>query len=382
MSALPLAGVTVVAFEQAVAAPFATRQLADLGARVIKIERDTGDFARQYDRSVNGMASYFAWLNRGKESVVLDLKTEAGVAAARALIADADVVVQNLAPGAADRLGIGPTASRDGHADLIYASISGYGDGGPYAKKKAYDLLIQCEAGLLSVTGTPEDPAKVGISIADIAAGMYAYTGVLTALLTRARTGVGDTVDVSMLDALGEWMMQPYLYAQYGGTQAPRSGAEHATIAPYGPFPTATGAVFLAVQNDREWATFARAVLHDDALAADVRFASNTDRVQNRDALHTCITAALASLSADDVEATLDDAGIANARVRDMAGLAQHPQLLARNKWQLVDSPVGPVRSLTPPVIFGGFEQRLGPIPDLGADTAAVLSPLRTPVAQ
>src|SRR5699024_9272557 len=261
MNSLPLNGVTVLSFEQAVAAPFATRQLADLGARVIKVERETGDFARGYDDKVQGMASYFVWLNRSKESIVLDLKTSEGYSAAHALVRRADVVVQNLAPGAMERLGFGADEALALNPQLIYTSISGYGESGPYGDKKAYDLLVQCEAGLLSITGTPQAPSKVGISIADIAAGMYAYSGVLSALIQRSRTGVGQQLEVSMLEALAEWMGHPYFYNEYGGESPSRSGAEHATIAPYGPFQCTDGPVFLAVQNEREWARFCRSVL-------------------------------------------------------------------------------------------------------------------------
>ena len=279
---LPLHGITVVSLEQAVAAPFATRQLADLGARVIKVERaGAGDFARDYDRAVHGQASYFVWLNRGKESIELDVKSEHGTRVLAALLARADVFVQNLAPGAADRLGLSASELRGRHPRLICCSVSGYGPDGPYAAKKAYDLLVQCEAGLLSVTGTPETPTKAGISVADIAAGMYAFTGVLTALYERERTGGGTSVEVAMLDALGEWMSQPYLYSVYGGQPPRRTGARHASISPYGPYSVGDGQVFLGLQNDREWAVLCREILDQPELIDDARFATNTDRVAN-----------------------------------------------------------------------------------------------------
>ena len=324
--ALPLDGITVVALEQAVAAPFATRQLADLGARVIKVERPgAGDFARGYDRSVLGQASYFVWLNRGKESVELDVKSEAGQAALAALLGRADVFVQNLAPGAAGRLGLGAADLRARYPRLICCSVSGYGPGGPYQDKKAYDLLIQCEAGLLSVTGTPEEPCKAGISVADIAAGMYAYSGVLTALYERERTGHGSSFDVALLDALGEWMSQPFYYSVYGGQPARRTGAQHASISPYGPYAAAGGQVFLGLQNDREWAVLCERVLGRPDLVGDERFRTNPDRVAHDDELTRIIEAALATLTPDEVVALLDEAGIANARLRTPAGLRGAP---------------------------------------------------------
>ncbi|GEK81661.1 CaiB/BaiF CoA transferase family protein [Agrococcus baldri] len=375
MSALPLAGITVVSFEQAVAAPFATRQLADLGARVIKVERGSGDFARGYDAKVKGMASYFVWLNRSKESVVLDLKSPEGVAAARALIGRADVLVQNLAPGSIDRLGLGADEAMALNPRLIHVSISGYGSGGPYQDKKAYDLLVQCEAGLVSITGTPEHPSKVGISIADIAAGMYAYTGVLSSLIQRGITGVGERIEVSMLEALAEWMGHPYFYAAYGGEAPPRTGASHATIAPYGPFNCADGTVFLAIQNEREWERFCMTVIERPQFAADRRFAGNASRVDHRKELDEAIAEILAGLARAEVIARLDAAAIANAELRDMHGLSAHPQLEARDRWRNVDSPVGPVRSLIPPVT-AGWSARMDRVPALGADTARVLAEL------
>lgn len=374
---LPLEGITVVSLEQAVAAPFATRQLADLGARVIKIERDAGDFARGYDDRVRGMASYFVWLNRSKESVVLDLKSDEGRDALTALVKGADVFVQNLAPGAVERLGFGPDEVLALNPRLIHTSISGYGSGASMSERKAYDLLIQCETGLLSVTGTEADPAKVGISVADVSAGMYAYSGILTALFHRERTGKGDVLEISMLEALGEWMSQPYFFAEYGGAAPRRTGAQHASIAPYGPFPAADGTVFFGIQNEREWARFCAGVLGRPELAAHEKFASNTLRVGNRDELHDVIGEVLEALSASEVVARLDAADIANARLRTMQEFSAHPQLAERNRWRDVESPVGLVRSLIPPVTSRAFGVRMDPIPALGADTERVLAELR-----
>lgn len=377
MKSLPLDGITVISLEQAVAAPFATRQLADLGARVIKIERDSGDFARGYDQSVEGMASYFVWLNRSKESVVLDLKSDEGQQVLHELIADADVLVQNLAPGAVQRLGFGAEDALEINPRLIHTSISGYGQGGPYEQKKAYDLLVQCEAGMLSVTGSQDEVAKVGISVADVCAGMYAYTGILTALFNRMKTGKGEVIEVSMLEALAEWMGQPYFYAQYSGTQQPRTGAQHATIAPYGPFEAAGGTVFFGIQNEREWQKFCAEVLDDPAIGNDERFANNTLRVANREALHKAIDQVLATLDVEQAVARLDAAGIANARMRDMHELSAHPQLEARNRWVDVDSPVGPLRSLRPPVTTQNSGIRMDPVPALGEHTERVLAEVR-----
>lgn len=371
----PLDGITVVSLEQAVAAPFASRQLADLGARVIKIERAEGDFARLYDRTVHGESSYFVWINRGKESVVLDLKTDTGMNALRTLVTHADVFIQNLAPGAVERLGLGPTVAVELNPTLIYASISGYGRGGDYEQKKAYDLLVQCEAGLLSVTGTPAAPAKVGTSVADIAAGMYTYSGILAALIQRGRTGKGDIIDVSMLEALGEWMMQPYLYAEYSGAQALRSGAQHASIAPYGPFITADGTVFFGIQNEREWVKFCENVLGDDSIAVDQRFDSAANRLAHRAELHAAIDAVLGALPKVEVIARLDASGIANAELRDMRSFSHHPQLAQRNRWREVSLPGGDTaRSLLPPVSAGTYEPTMGAVPALGADTERVLA--------
>jgi len=370
---LPLTGITVVALEQAVAVPFATRQLADLGARVLKIERPgTGDFARGYDRSVLGQASYFVWLNRGKESVELDVKSAAGQAGLAALLARADVFVQNLAPGAADRLGLGAAELLARHPRLICCSVSGYGPDGPYAGKKAYDLLVQCEAGLLSVTGTPEAPCKAGISVADIAAGMYAYSGILTALYERERTGRGSSLEVSLLGALGEWMSQPYYYAVYGQQEARRTGARHASISPYGPYAARGGQVFLGLQNEREWAVLCQRVLHRPDLVTDERFATNPDRVAHDGELTAIIETVLGSMTPDEVVALLDEAGLASARLRTPAEFAAHPQLAAR--WREVDTPAGPVRALLPPVTRPGREAAMGAVPALGQHTDSVLA--------
>ncbi|MGW0658963.1 CaiB/BaiF CoA transferase family protein [Streptodolium elevatio] len=378
---LPLAGVTVVALEQAVAAPFATRQLADLGARVIKVERPgEGDFARAYDGVVLGQSSHFVWLNRGKESIALDLKDDrAGGdrAVLDRLLERADVFVQNLAPGAAERLGLGAEELTARHGRLIVCGISDYGTSGPYRDKKAYDLLVQCEAGLPSITGGPDGPAKAGIAVADIAAGMYAFTGVLTALYEREHTGRGGRFEVSMLEALGEWMGFPYYWTQYGGVPPVRSGARHATIAPYGPFAAGDGGnVFLAVQNQREWGVLCRDVLDRPDLEKDARYATNPDRLAHRAALEDEITAAFGGMTTDQVVARLDAAGIANALLRDMAGFAGHPQLAARDRWREVDSPGGPLRALLPPVTVPGREAAMGAIPAVDEHGAAIRAEL------
>lgn len=375
MAILPLKGLTVVSVEQAVAAPFASRQLADLGARVIKIERVAGDFARGYDATVNGLASYFVWLNRGKESVVLDLKDPAGIAVLRNIVANADVMIQNLAPGAIERMGLGGPEALALNDQLIHVSISGYGSGGSayYTSKKAYDLLIQCETGFLSVTGTKEDPAKAGISIADIAAGMYAYTGVLQALIARGITGKGDTLEISMLEALGEWMTQPYFFAHYSGAPAPRTGAQHASIAPYGPFSTRDGRVFFGVQNEREWHEFCARVLAKPEIADRPSFSSNNQRVAHREALHDIIDLVFGSLASREAIERLDSAGIANAQLRDMAGFSTHPQLEARQRFVDTDSPAGMLRSLLPPVTAKNMTVTMGRVPHLGEHSAAVI---------
>jgi crotonobetainyl-CoA:carnitine CoA-transferase CaiB-like acyl-CoA transferase len=372
---LPLQGITVIALEQAVAAPLATRQLADLGARVVKIERpEVGDFARVYDASVNGMASYFVWLNRSKESLTLDLKSPAAQDILRRLLDEADVFVHNLAPGAVERLGFGAARLREHHPRLIQCSISGYGESGPYAHKKAYDLLIQCETGVLSITGTPETPTKVGISIADIAAGMYAYSNILLALYHREHTGMGASFEVSLFEALGEWMTQPAYFSAYSGAAPPRSGANHASIAPYGPFVSRDEqTVFLGVQNEREWRTFCERVLESPDLAADERFSTNVRRVANREALDASIQAVFAGLTADQIEARLERAQIATARLRSAHDFWEHPQLQARGRWRDVESPVGPLRALLPPITMQDVEPRMDPIPAVGEHTTAIL---------
>lgn len=375
---LPLEGITVIALEQALAAPFATRHLADLGARVIKIERPkVGDFARGYDTTVRGMASHFVWANRSKESLTLDLKCAEAKEILHRLLAQADVFVQNLAPGACERLGLGTTKLQDKYPRLIICNLSGYGSTGPYRDKKAYDLLIQSEAGLVSVTGTEETPSKVGISIADTAAGMYAYSGVLTALLVRNKTGKGTAMEVSMLEALGEWMGYAAYYTSYGGSQPPRTGAKHAAIAPYGPFVAGDGeTVYLAIQNEREWSRFCEKVLERPGLAADSRFQNSSGRVQHRTELEEIIHAVLQRLTCVEIIDRLENAQIANARLNSVQEFVDHPQLAARHRWCEIESPVGPLRALVPPVTMGGVEPRMGPVPALGQHTQAILKEL------
>jgi len=374
----PFDTLTVVSLEQAVAAPFATRQLADLGARVIKIERPgTGDFARAYDTTVKGLSSYFVWLNRSKESLTLDLKQPGGTEILDRLLSRADVFVQNVAPGAADRLGTSPASLRTRHPALIVCTVSGYGTSGPYANRKAYDLLVQSEAGLLSLTGAPTAPAKVGISVADIAAGMYAYSGILTALYARASHGRGAIVDVSLFDALAEWMGAPAAYTEYGGAAPARTGAAHASIAPYGPVPTADGQpIHLAVQNAAEWMRLCTDVLQRPALARDDRFATNPARVANREVLHREVAGVTSTLTAVELIDRLDAAGIGYARMNTMAEFLAHPQLSARGRWRDVDSPAGPIHALVPPVSIDNEDPRMGPVPALGAHTDAILREL------
>jgi itaconate CoA-transferase len=375
---LPLDGITVVAVEQAVAAPFATRQLADMGARVIKVERPAvGDFARGYDTTVRGMASHFVWLNRSKQSLTLDLKRPEAQGVLRGLLAAADVFIHNLAPGAIDRLGFGSRALRGSFPRLVICQISGYGSTGPYARKKAYDLLIQSETGLVSITGTSDAPSRVGISIADIAAGMYAYTSVLTALLMREKTGVGSAMEVSLFDALAEWMGYPMYYAGYGPEAPRRTAARHASIAPYGPVTTGDGqVVYLGIQNEREWQRFCETVLEEPGLAADVRFASNSKRVEHREALDGLIAARVATMSAAGLIDRLDRAGIANARMNTVQEFLAHPQLAARDRWREIDSPAGPLRALLPPVTYEHVEPVMGPVPDVGDHTDQILGEL------
>ncbi len=367
----PLEGILVVALEHAVAVPFATRQLADLGARVVKVERPgTGDFARDYDRTVEGQASYFVWLNRGKESVELDIKDPVDRGVLDALIAKADVFVNNLAPGAVDRLGLDAATVRAERPELVHCTVSGYGQDGPYRHKKAYDLLVQCETGLLSVTGSEDEPAKAGMSVADIAAGMYTYSGILTALYQRLRTGEGATLDVAMIDALGEWMAQPALFAAYSQQTPRRTGARHPSIAPYGPYLCGDGnTIFLAVQNDREWAALCRTLLAQPQLALAPQFLHNLDRVANSDTLDPLITGALSDLTADESIRRLDAAGIANARMRPAQELLTHPQLAARHRWREIDIPGGHAQAMLPPVSFLGSEPPMRSVPALGEHT-------------
>jgi crotonobetainyl-CoA:carnitine CoA-transferase CaiB-like acyl-CoA transferase len=374
----PLSGLTVVTLEHAIAGPFATRQLADLGARVIKIERPgSGDFARGYDTRVRGLASHFVWTNRSKQSVTLDVKhPDAAKALERLVLDQADVVVQNLAPGAAARLGLGYERLAGMKPEIIVCDISGYGADGPYRDRKAYDLLIQSEAGFLSVTGTPDEPVKAGPSIADIAAGMYAYTNILAALLERGRTGRGRHIDVSMLEALTEWTSYPLYYAFDGAAPPPRTGAAHSTIYPYGPFPTGDGGtVMLGLQNEREWVNFCDVVLQRPELATDPRFVGNANRVAERDALRALIVAAFALLSTAAVLERLETAKIANARVNTMHDVWEHPQLAARGRWREVGTSAGPVPALLPPGSWD-VEPRMDPVPALGEHTDAVLAEL------
>ncbi|GGZ61981.1 dehydratase [Streptomyces bluensis] len=373
---LPLDGITVVTVEQAVAAPFATRQLADLGARVIKVERvDGGDFARGYDTAAGGLASHFVWCNRGKESIALDLKDPRGLEVVRRLVADADVFVQNLAQGAAARLGLDAATLCAAHPRLVAVDISGYGASGPYADKRAYDMLVQCEAGLVSVTGTPEQPVKAGIPAADIAAAMYAFSGVLAALVRRGATGRGGPVEVSMLEALAEWMGHPLHHTMHGGTPPARTGLGHAVIAPYDAYATADGGrVLLSVQNDREWRRLAEQVLKRPELGTDPAFATNAARVERRARTDELVAGALSALDTDEALARLEAAGIACARLRDLHEVAEHPQLAARERWREVGTPVGPLKALLPPVTLpGGGAARMGAVPALGEHTVALL---------
>ena len=377
----PLEGVTVVALEHVIAGPFATRQLAELGARVIKIERPGGgDSARAYDTTVKGLSSHFVWVNRSKESLTLDVKHPQAKEILTRLLETADVFLHNLAPGAVERLGLGASVLRKKQPSLIWCGISGYGPDGPYASKKAYDLLVQCEAGLLSVTGSVESPAKAGIPAADIAAGMYAFTSILAALVRRGRSGEGATIDVTMLEALGEWMGFPALFTAYGGSAPPRSGAHHATIVPYGPFKATDGeTVFLSVQNEREYAAFCDRVLRNSALKTDPRFASGPARFENRQAMHEEIDRVFSKLRAAEIIERLEAADIANARLNDMAGFWGHPQLKARGRWAKVGSPGGELDLLKPPFNLSDFEPRLDPVPALGEHTSAILAELGYP---
>jgi itaconate CoA-transferase len=374
----PLDGVLVVSVEQAVAAPFASRQLADLGARVIKIERPgRGDFGRDYDTTIKGMASQFVWLNRSKESLTLDLKRPEATTVLGQLLGRADVFLQNLAPGALDRLGFSSEFLRRTYPKLIACNISGYGSTGPYRDRKAYDLLIQSETGLVSLTGTPEAPAKVGISIADIATAMYAYSGILSALLLRARTGEGVAIEVSMFEALGEWVSYAGYYSYYGGEAPARTGAHHATVSPFGPFASCDGrTVCIGLANDREWAHFCEIVLERPALASEPRFASNSSRVVNRPALHALIDEVFGTLTVDKILDRLERAQIGYAQMNTIDQFISHPQLEARGRWREVGSPVGPLRMLIPPVVLEGVEPVMDPIPEVGANSEAILTEL------
>ena len=371
----PLDGITVVSLEHAVAGPFCTRQLADYGARVIKVERPgSGDFARAYDRTVRGLASYFVWLNRGKESVTLDVKQPVAREALARLVGRADVLVQNLAPGAAARLGLDHATLSRGDPRLIVADISGYGDDGPFRDKKAYDLLIQAEAAVVSITGPPDEPSRCGISVADISAGMYTFSSILLALLQRERTQGGARIEVSMLEALAEWMGQPLYFGHYGGKPPPRSGASHPTVAPYGPHRAGDGReVLFGLQNEREWATFCKDVLGRPELSGDERFLSNSDRVEHREALTRLIEEAFADKTAEEVVALLDRAGIANGRVNSIDDLVNHPQLEARRRWRTVRTSAGAIEALLPPANIEGIEPAMGDVPALGEHTEAVL---------
>ncbi len=372
---LPLSDIAVVSVEQAVAGPFATRQLADLGARVIKVERPIeGDFARGYDSTVNGMSSHFVWLNRSKRSVTLDLKSEEGRVVFAKLLDRSDVLVSNLAPGAMDRLGFSMLEVRQAFPKIITCEISGYGMTGPYRDRKAYDLLIQAETGLLSVTGDPAWPAKVGISVADIAAGMYAYSGILAAIIKRGRTGEGSAISVSLFDALGEWMSFPGYFAKYSGKQPERTGTRHATISPYGDFKTGDGAtLYIAVQNEREWDRFCAHVLGAPELSNDPRFCTNGLRVQQKHALYEIIESVFGGMTKTDAVSKLHAAAIAYADVNDVLGFMQHPQLAARNRFREVDSPVGTLSALIPPTDIEGVEPVMKPVPDLGEHTENTL---------
>lgn len=374
----PLEGVTVVALEHVIAGPFCTRQLADLGARIIKIERpEVGDPARVYDERVKGLASHFVWTNRSKESITLDLKREEARKIVHELLSNADVLVQNLAPGAAARMGFSYEQLAPKYPRLIVCDISGYGADGPYRDKKAYDLLIQSESGLLSVTGTPETPSKAGCSIVDIASGMYAYTNILAALIQRGRTGTGCRIDVSMLESMAEWMSFPLYYAYDGAPPPVRAGASHATIYPYGPFPAGDGkTVMLGLQNEREWAVFCDKVLLRPELKTDPRFSSNPLRSKARHELFPIIAETFSTMTAAQIVQRLDAAQIGNARMNDMHDVWEHAQLRARNRWVDVDTPNGPIKALLPPGVPDSFEPRMDPIPAIGEHTDAILTEL------
>ena len=373
----PLDGIRVISLEHALAAPLCTRHLADLGAEIIKIERPgEGDFARGYDSFVRGMSSFVVWLNRGKRSVTLDIKQPAARQVLDRLILGADVLVQNLAPGAAARLGLSHEALAPRNPRLVVCDISGYGDGGPFGDKKAYDLLIQAESGLISVTGTPEQPSRVGISAADIATGMYAQSGILAALLRRERNGQGANVKVAMLDALAEWMTYPMYRIIYGDSALPRQPLNHPALAPYGAHRAKDGQVIFGLQNEREWAAFCVRVMGRPEWTADPRYRDNNARREHREELTSEIEAFFADKTAMEVVALLDAAGIANGRLNDARDLWDHPQLAARDRWREIDSPVGPLRAMLPPVIFTDTEAAMGGVPALGQHTDAVLAEL------
>ncbi|GHH16989.1 CaiB/BaiF CoA transferase family protein [Streptomyces lanatus] len=376
---LPLSGITVVSLEQAVAAPYATRQLADLGARVIKVERPGGgDFARRYDTTVHGESSYFVWLNRSKESLTLDLKAPGGLAILHQLLDTADVFVQNLAPGAVDRLGLGTEVLAERWPRLIPCTISGYGTSGPWADRKSYDLLVQCQTGLVSLTGTAEETARVGISVADIAAGMYAYSGVLTALYTRATTGTAHPVEVSLFEALAEWMGQPANYTRYGGTQPQRLGTQHPTLAPYGAYTAADGReVLFSIQNEREWAVLCAHFLGRPELTDDPRFATSSARVAHRDELNAVVAERCARSDTEDILKDLEAINIACAGVNDVAAFLDHQVLAARGRWRDVALPGGATaQALLPPADLAGLPVRMDPVPAAGEHTEAILAEL------
>ncbi|AWH93903.1 CaiB/BaiF CoA transferase family protein [Dietzia lutea] len=374
---LPLAGITVVAVEQAVAAPLATRHLADLGARVIKIEREgEGDFARAYDDTVHGQASHFIWLNRGKESIELDLASGRGRSVAHALIDRADVVISNLAPGAMDRLGLGASALRERRADLVVVTISGYGGDGPYRDRKAYDMLVQAESGLCSITGTPETATKTGVPVSDIATGLYALSAIQAALFRRERTGLGATIEVSMFEATAEWMGHALYIRMYAGRQVGRMGLSHASICPYDAFPTRDGQVMIGVQNDRGWAALVRDVLGRPDLVDDERYATNIARVARRAEVDALIGSLTQEFDSVELADRLDRFGVPAARLNDVAGLIEHPQLEARNRWREVETPAGAVRGLLPPMTFSDVELPMGRVPALGEHTEAILAEL------
>jgi crotonobetainyl-CoA:carnitine CoA-transferase CaiB-like acyl-CoA transferase len=374
---LPLAGITVVALEQAVAAPIATRHLADLGARVIKVERvGEGDFARAYDSAVKGLASHFVWLNRAKESLAVDLKAPEGLAVVKELIGRADVFLQNAAPGAVERLGLSADALRAEHPGLVVVNISGYGSTGPRRKRKAYDMLVQAESGLISITGTPETATKTGIPTSDIAAGMYACTAVVSALLRRSRTGDGATIDVSMFDATVEWLGHPMYMQMYAQRQVPRMGLSHAAIAPYDSYPTRDGQILIGVQNDRGWRQLVTEVFDRPELVDNPLFATNQLRVEHREACDAVVTEETVRWTTAELDARLAAVGVPAAQLNDMAALVDHPQLSARDRWREVGSPSGPLRAVLPPMTFRDVELRMGPVPALGEHTDAILAEL------